>query len=506
MIIEKIRSDSATLLSPQSEEALRLYIQKNTGIVLLDHQLENLRETVKRGCLQFGCTTAVEFMQRLQQQEAYPSRELEFLISSITVGESYFFREQQQIEFLRDVWLPHIISEKRRRQDYTLRLWSAGCAAGQELYTLAILLTEALPDIQDWNLHLLGTDINTDHLAQALHGRYTAWSLRATPKHMSDKYFNRHGRDYVVQPQLQDMVKFSYLNLMSDGFPSIMTETNALDLILCRNVFIYFDKAVLRAVMEKFANCLTVNGVLLLGPSDMVDFSISGLNKTAVREIICYEHAPDPPPIEIKQAETTPTRRPLKATHAIHPIVAPATRRRISHPTPTPVSDEKTVIRERIINLLQAERWGDVVTATDAAVSQHGEGAEWLQFKAKALANLGKLEVAVETCERSLRLNATNAHTYLLLALILVELNRMAEAETALRRTVFLAKDLVEAHFHLGLLLLRAGARPQGMKSLRNALELAEKQDPIKKLHNAHDMTFGRFVEILRNEIAIYEA
>ncbi len=263
-------------IGPACEEAFCRVIAQRTGIVLHDHQLPNLRDTIRQGCRRFGFSGCIQFLQSLEASHG-PTAELEFLIAGVTVGESYFFRDSEQIALLRDSLLPQLIAAKREAGDLSLRIWSAGCSMGQEIYTIALLLHELIPDISSWRLHLLGTDINTGSVSSAIHGRYSEWSFRATPPALRERWFTRVGAEYDLRPEVRQMVKFSYLNLTADVFPSILGETNALDIILCRNVFIYLDREVIRRIMAQFAECLNTDGVLMMGASDPVDMQCAGL-------------------------------------------------------------------------------------------------------------------------------------------------------------------------------------------------------------------------------------
>ena len=145
---------------------------------------------------------------------------------------------------LRDQILPEII-RRRRGRNQCLRIWSAGCSTGEEPYSLAILVRELLADIGDWKIHILATDINEDALAAAREGIYRNWSFREVEEHYRQQYFTPEGESSRIRPEVQSMVSFRYLNLADDRYPTAATGTDALDLILCRNVMIYFPPGAL---------------------------------------------------------------------------------------------------------------------------------------------------------------------------------------------------------------------------------------------------------------------
>jgi len=498
-------------VSALCEEALCRHIRGRTGIVIQDHQLENLRATAGEICDKFGYASCEEFLDFLQQCDQYVP-ELEWLISRITVGETYFFRDQAQMDYLRRNWLPEIINRKREKGEKTLRIWSAGCSSGQELYSIAILLHELLPDPKSWTLHLLGTDINTDGLSRAIRGEYGEWSFRATNEDIRRQHFIQKGHNqYKINPQFRSMVKFSFLNLADDSYPSIMTETHAMDLILCRNVFIYFDGSMTINVLKKFTNCLVPEGRLLLGASDMTPTSVDGLEFSEWGGMFYYRRADEKYPSQpLIKANKKPQAITLPATPSA-PQPATITKEEKPLPVPAapvavpPAASEPESIDARIRKLLREERWNEAIGAIAQYMDIHGETPAMLQHRAKALSNRGESLQAIQLCQRSIDLDPLNHHTYLIMALSLLELNRLQEAEAALRKVIYLNREFIEAHFHLALLQLRLGKVKPGLKSLENALSAAERIDPERELHHAVGMTVGRFAEVVKNEILVYD-
>jgi chemotaxis protein methyltransferase CheR len=157
-----------------------------------------------------------------------------------------------------------------------------------------------------------------------------------------------------------------------------------------------------------------------------------------------------------------------------------------------------------VAELLVAERWSEVVEMVDASIKQEGEDLRLLQYKARAMANLGQLARAEQLFECILAQDPTDKHTYLIQSCVLTELNKLPEAEEALRKVIYLDPELAEAHYQVGLLRLRDGRLEAGLKSLQNALQLAEKSDPHGIVHGTQDVTYHRLTQILRNEIAMY--
>jgi chemotaxis protein methyltransferase CheR len=199
---------------------------------------------------------------------------LEMLALSLTVGETHFFRVTPQIEALRRVVLPELIA--RHKTDRRLRLWSAGCSTGEEPYTLAMLLCEQLSKPTDWDVQLVATDLNRAALEVARLGVYGEWSFRDSPLEMRTRYFTPAAKRWRLNDQVRGMVRFDHLNLAEDPFP-FAADRERIDLILCRNVTIYFAEDATQRLYDRFAEAIEPAGWLMLGPSDPVPAPASTL-------------------------------------------------------------------------------------------------------------------------------------------------------------------------------------------------------------------------------------
>ncbi len=204
-----------------------------------------------------------QLLERLSRDSAL----LEQLATQLTVPETHFFRIKPQIDALRDTVLPDL--ERRVAGKRRLQLWSAGCSTGEEAYTLAMLAAQGLSSRSD--LSILGTDLHPESLEVARRGSYRAWSFRDTPESVRERYFQRlpqglasDAPTWQIAPDLRGMVRFELHNLLSDDWSTF----ERCDLILCRNVMIYFSNLTAQRVIERLAAQLRPDGWLILGPSD----------------------------------------------------------------------------------------------------------------------------------------------------------------------------------------------------------------------------------------------
>jgi chemotaxis protein methyltransferase CheR len=244
---------------------IRELVYKEAGIFHPDTKLRLLHERCGRRMKELQAQNLHEYYECLTIQ---PNRQAELvaLLNEITIGETCFFRNQPQLDALRDVVIPKLIDAKAKLPIHRLRIWSAGCSTGEEPYTLSmLLLDEAQRRLKGWSVEILATDINERSLAYAATAMYGSYSTRNLTPYFAKKYFIPEGELLQVQPTVRNNVKFSRLNLSED---SRMTFMKSMDVIFCCNVLIYFDLASKRRVLQHFWNSLLPHGYLFLGHSE----------------------------------------------------------------------------------------------------------------------------------------------------------------------------------------------------------------------------------------------
>ncbi len=240
------------------ERATRL-LGERTGLAFPPARLGDVEAGIRRAMARARVPEAARYL-TLVERGALP---LDDLVAELTVGESYFFREPAQLECIRREILPEV--GRLRGPGHGLRVWSAGCAAGEEPYSLAILLEEE----GIAGAHLLGTDISRPALARARAAAYGAWSLRGADERLVRRYFSRRADGgLVLDDRIRRRVAFEYLNLAAGDYPLASTGTCGMDLILCRNVLIYLDRRTVRRVARGLFESLADGGWLVTGPSD----------------------------------------------------------------------------------------------------------------------------------------------------------------------------------------------------------------------------------------------
>jgi chemotaxis methyl-accepting protein methylase len=243
-------------------------LKQERGIDFSGYRPSMLRRRISARLAKLGLDDLALYRQRLEND---PS-ECDQLIDVIAINVSYFFRDPIVFEIIAQKILPEIINNKHRAGSKEIRAWSAGCAAGEEPYSMAILIHEALKkDDRKWTVHLFGTDIDTGSLQQAGKATYPRKNLVNTKLGILDEYFEPGTDGFRLKPSVKKMVHFSRDDLTSaKTFSPAESVFGEFDIILCRNVLIYFNHDLQNLVMNKFKRALVPGGYLILGDSETI--------------------------------------------------------------------------------------------------------------------------------------------------------------------------------------------------------------------------------------------
>ncbi len=257
-------------LSSSEFHLFRDLIYKLTGIVLSDAKRQMVQGRLQKR-LRYHKMERFEEYCRLIAKEGENSEELTEFINCLTTNKTDFFREAHHFDFVAESIIPGFIQraslgEAPRR----IRVWHAGCSTGEEPYSLAITLAEALEGHGNWDIRQLASDIDTKVLAHAEQGVYEAEKLAPVPKALLRKHFLR-GRDdksdlFKVKPFLQERIAFRQINLLDKQWP--IHSSVKFDMIFCRNVVIYFDKPTQKTLFARFQQYLRPGGHLFIGHSE----------------------------------------------------------------------------------------------------------------------------------------------------------------------------------------------------------------------------------------------
>jgi chemotaxis protein methyltransferase CheR len=261
---------------------LRDFIHGYCGIYFDDGSKFLLERRLSRRLEQHGLKKFEEYYHFLKYDRKREA-ELVVLVDNLTTNETYFFRESPQLRAFSDEILPELRRSLADRK--VLRIWSAGCSTGEEPYTIAILLLESGDWWRDWQVEILGSDINQRVLHTARKGVYKKSAHRATSPEMLAKYFVQDEKsDYRIIDRVKELVSFSSVNLLDPHKTSLI---NNMDVIFCRNVIIYFDREAKKKVIESFYQKLREGGYLLLGHSEsLINISNAFMLRTLKNDMV----------------------------------------------------------------------------------------------------------------------------------------------------------------------------------------------------------------------------
>jgi len=432
---------------------------------------------------------------------------MKLLAGALTVGETYFLRDPKSYRVFEEELLPAVISA-RRGKDKTIRIWSAGCSSGEEPYSLAILLNRALPDLADWKVTILASDINAQALERARRGIYSKWSFRNAPPWLMEYFTREPDGKYGIVPRIREMVRFVQLNL-ADPAGGGSALTTGMDFIFCRNVMLYFHAAQIEKSIARFHNSLNQEGWLFVGPTEVNHQSVPGftcqhydgalvLKKSAEsRKPQRLTRQPPRTPqttaasaaLPLPAATPAPTARPVRGRPETAPPSPP------ERPQALPAGDSRGCL-ERARALYQAGRYEQA--ALEALCAPDSEQQpENLALAARAWANIGRYAEARESCERALALDRLSAQNHYLFSIILDHLGDADGAVSSLRRALYIDHDFLIAYFALGSLCRQRGEQREAEQSFANAMRLLRRRDPHEVLPEADGMTAGRLLQLV---------
>lgn len=240
---------------------VKLVMQK-TGITLSDQKRDLVYGRLARRLRKLNLSNFDQYCKLLNDN---PEEEMVDFVNAVTTNLTSFYREAHHFEYLSNTVLKYL--HEKRRAEKRIRIWSAGCSTGEEPYTIAMTLRESMPDLDNWDVKILATDIDTNVLAKASEGIYQKDKMTGVSKERLRKWFLKPASDdspnVKVSPKIRELITFKQLNLMND-WPM----KGQFDVLFCRNVVIYFNKDTQRVLFERFANILKDDSYMFLGHSE----------------------------------------------------------------------------------------------------------------------------------------------------------------------------------------------------------------------------------------------
>lgn len=438
-------------LSDQRYQEFSGHILSCTGL----HFDARNRSALKRG---IGKRMSALRMECCTQYLAYLKRhgenrhELQKLLQFLTVGETYFFRYPSHFDALRER-----LHSRHPHPAEPIRIWSAGCSTGEEPYSIAISVMEAIPDWRDRDIKVIATDINNRSIKLARDGVYSPWSMRTTGLRHLERYFDRDGKNFLIRDEVKRLVQFSHLNLSAPRSGEICDELQELDAIFCRNVLIYFSPEPAARMVGNLAAALKTSGQLFLGHAEPLFQRSPDLEIRRHGNSFYYVRSSHRQP----ERHHSASPEQLRALHALPPARqqdAPATRLKAAQ------------------QLFDAEEFGAARDLIDSLLDECPQDTGALLLRGFILAGEGHLQQALDTCRRVIALNDLLPEPYFLKGVVLEASGLPEEAAREYRKALLLDHDFIMPRFHMGRLHLRLGRMRDAAREIRNSITILAKR------------------------------
>lgn len=391
------------------------------------------------------------------------------LLRALTIGETYFLRDAAYFQRLRVHLLPGLAAAHRQQGHYELHLWSAGCATGEEAYSLAITLYETLPDFPRWNIHLYATDMNSHALEHARRGIYRDWAFRHTPAGFQQRYFTAVPGGWQIAPFIREMVTFEEGNLL------YYNTVSRFDIVFCRNVLLYFGGTHAQQLEQVLYDALKPGGWLVLGQSEIIRHSRALWQTSAVGHLTLYQ----------KPAPGQPNRQPSP--------------RSLSRVKETPIMNPE--LYPAAVDALYADNAGEAERLLRALLAQEPAHAPANILLASVLANRHALNQAHQHLDTALQANPLLADAHYLRAILFLEEEQEGLARQALRSALYCQRNHVLAAFLLGTFYARDGDTARAVREWETARQAVAALPADERISDLSDMTAAAFAQLIDSQL-----
>ena len=455
-----------TGMSDADFAAVRDHLLAAAGLVFDESRRAGLTAVVEDRLQVTGAETVADYLALLATADP-DGAEAQRLLDGVTVQETHFFRNTPQMEVLRRRVLPELLRRAAGRER-PLTIWSAGCSTGEEPYTLAMLLLELSPMLASQaRARIVGTDVSTEALRAARRATYAGRTLDAVPEMLRDRWFERRpGGALGVKEAARSLVELQRHNLVTEPAPFAAGEV---DLVVCRNVTIYFNRATTGALVGTFHDVLAEGGYLLLGHSETLWQVSDAFSLVSVGDAFVYRRSHD-----ARRGAVLPRHR-----RAVPARPAPAR----ALPVPAAAAN------------IQA---GPVVLSPGArrAGRAADHGASGFLSTARSHLAAGDYGSAAATAEDAIRADQLLGPAYVVLGRARASLGQDAAAVDPLRKAVYLDPAAGDAHFLLAGALSRLGQHGAAAVSYRAAAASLHRVDDVARADLLGGRELAELVEL----------
>jgi chemotaxis protein methyltransferase CheR len=461
------------------------------------------------------CSYPQDYYNLLAGETSVSQNEWRQLIPLITTPESYFFRDRGQFKLLQTVILPQLIS--RQKESKKLQIWSAGCSTGEEPYSLSLLLQQLIPNWEEWKITILGTDINELSLEKAREGIYSAWSFRQVDSEIISKSFIPWRGGWKINPKTRKSVKFMNFNLVQDE-PTDDSKFKNIDLVVCRNVFVYFEKYHISQAINKFYQVLKPEGYLITAHSELQGVENNPFKATIFPESVIYQR---PKEKESISQYFIPNSKFDRST--LCRVISPENQKKDSnlgfktHLKKNNINQttlqSQVNLKSKIVNssittginypqspleieeanqLFQQKKYREAIQKINLFLEKNTSNFDGYYLLGKIYANLGQYKDAIYYCKKAIIVDSLSVLPCYLLLNISEEINNREEAKKLAKRIIYLSgfsPSSISAYVKLAFLYEQENNFKKAMQNYTIALELLQNLPPQAQVEYTENLT-----------------
>jgi len=462
----EIRKD----LTTEEFELFRDWIHQHSGIFLEEIKVDSLRISLVTRATGHNIHDYHDYFELLSHDE----EEFKALMNLVTINETSFFRFPGQFDALRDRIIPRILEDRHASAANRFRVWSAGCSTGEEPYTIGMTLLDSVLPSLGFECEILGTDVSTQALERAREGVYPARSLTNLQQHTIQRWFEPIRDGHRPVKEVRALCDFHYHNLIKEPYP--LAFMSGWDVIFCRNVTIYFRLESTRRVVNNFFDALNPGGYLFIGHSETLTSVSDRFETVEVDGVFLYRKPLPKRPLTFSEAiaerkarEVPPTRRPgVRADTAARPERKAETV--LAQEVPPQESTPAAQLIARAHALLESAQADMALSLANEALALEPDNVEAHLVAAFAHADLGHLDDAIKQAESVLADRPLTAGARYILGIISQQRGDMDAALSEFRRTVYIDRDFVLAHFAIANIHRARGENADACREYQNTL------------------------------------
>lgn len=483
--------DIHSSLSRENLLIIRELIQKRTGLFFPESKFLMLKKSIHSIFLNAQATTFNEYIAYLASKKG--EEHFKKLISLITINETYFFRGKEHFEILKNHLLPELIA-KESSNSKTLSIWSAGCSTGEEAYSIAMIVKELIPEIDTWKINIIASDIDETALNTGRKGEYNRWSFRSVEPNIISKYFTRKGDIYQVKEGYKPLVSFINHNLLSDPPPDAGNGNNKFDIILCRNVTIYFKKETTMSIASKFHQCLREEGYLIVGHSEYstdnyIQFKSRVLPNAIIYQKITSKKSTNDVPLPLPLARKISSNKPT--------VNYPPQSKNVNlHEHRNAVSEETALFNEAI-HYYNNKNYESAIDRFFRVLDINPENIRACWMLCHISANMGHYEDAIAWGNRCIMIDPLFKESYYILSIIHTEQKEFNEAINKLKKVIYIDPDFALGYFALGNIYALMHLRPQADECFKAASNMLKSKPSDEVIFQTEHLTVKELLNLI---------